>query len=67
MKLDTLHFSDERDLFPGKVGKLHDRRYEGGKVELDIGSSYRWGPRKVKVWGSISYKGGIPWLGIMEI
>ena len=50
-------FSDESDLFPDKVGKLHYRRYEGERVELDLGPSYRWDPRKVKVWGSISYNG----------
>ena len=50
-------FSDESDLFPDKAGKYHYRRYEGERVELDLGPTYRWDPRRVKVWGSISYDG----------
>jgi len=50
-------FSDESDLFPDDQGKHHYRRYAGERVELDFGPCYRWGPRKVKVWGSISLNG----------
>lgn len=50
-------FSDESDLFPNKQGKLHYRRYKGERVDLDLGITYRWDPRKVKVWGTISYDG----------
>jgi len=50
-------FIDESDLFPDKQGKLHYRRYTGERVDLNVGVSTRWDPRKVKVWGSISYYG----------
>ena len=50
-------FSDESDLFPDKQGKLHYRRYKGERVDLDLGITYRWDPRKVKVWGAISHNG----------
>ena len=50
-------FSDESDLFPDKQGKLHYRRHEGERVDLDMGPTYHWDPRKVKVWGFITYEG----------
>jgi len=53
----SIIFTDESDLFPDKQGKLHYRRYEGEMVDLDVGIETRWDPRKVKVWGSISYDG----------
>ena len=48
-------FSDESDLFPDKQGKVHYRRYESERVNLDLGPTPRWDPRKVKVWGTISH------------
>jgi len=50
-------FSDESDLFPEKQGKNHFRKYRGEVLDVNFGPQYRWDPRKVKVWGSISYEG----------
>jgi len=33
---ERVNFSDENDLFPGKMGKLHHRRCEGERVDLNL-------------------------------